>query len=254
METHPSFHHEFLLEERRAILQRWVADQMEGVAAGPWVTCNPVPLLGYSSEFFDRFLDDLGDHGGERVREWLHVVISESVLDEITPSSLAFFLITLRRAISSLWSMEAHCPRNYGEEAGSHESLVTDANALIDALAALDALLLEGLTMLERHRAADPGQEIDSLEFLRDVATRPEFDSIDVLDSVEVVPPGPCRGGLRNMAGHLRSFLLRDGGTAGNDGDKPTGACPTDTIAPLRSEGGSSTDEDQGRDCQEQYP
>lgn len=249
METNPSFHREFLLEERRAILQRWVADQMEGRAAGPWVTCNPVPLVGYSSEFFDRFLDDLAEHGGDRAREWLQVVVSESVLDEITPSSLAFFLITLRRAISSLWSMEATYPRICGDEAPSlgQDSQVTDANALIEALAALDALLLEGLTMLERHRAADPSQEIDSLEFLREVATRPELDSIDVLDSVEVVPPGPCRGGLRNMAGHLRSFLLRDG-AAGDDGEKPTGAYSADSGAPTRYEGGCSSDEDQRRD------
>lgn len=215
MDLTPRFHLEFLLQERRAILQRWVADQMEGPSLGSWGVASPVPLVGYSSEFLDRFVDDLVEHRGDRIRDWLQGVVAESVLDEITASSLAFFVVTLRRAIASLWTLEAASPRPVVPGDGWPELPTADMGALVEIMGALDAILLDGLAMLERQRAADPAHALDSLEFLRPRPAHAPLDSIDLLDSVEIAPPGPCTGGMRNMAGHLRSFLVREGGTPG---------------------------------------
>lgn len=204
LESRSDFHKAFLRKERRAILHRWVADQV-ATPRGSGRAPDTLPLVGYASEFLERFLEDVNDGGTDRSKAWIRQMVDEAVLTEVTPLSLASFLISLKNAIGTLWSMEAWS--RYNGLNGESTLPAMDLVGVVDTHATLDAVLLSGLEDMERRRATDPSVEIDSLELLE--ARRREHDSIDCLDSVEIAPPASAipAAGMRNVAGQLKNFV-----------------------------------------------
>jgi len=238
VEQRSDFHKTFLLAERRAILHRWVADQV-ALLNDASAAFDRVPLVGYSSEFLDRFLEDVGEGGSVRCQDWIRSMIDDSVLAELTPVSVSSFLVALRTAIHSLWTMEAWS-RHSTLATGGGDSLdqampIFDMVAVVETTGHLDSVLLAGLKHLERHRKGEMSIEVDSLELMeqrqrmRDLEARfaapasPTLeDELDQLDSVSITLEGPLRppSSIRGMAGHLRAFEPHED-AAGPSEEKP---------------------------------
>lgn len=183
----------FVFRKREAILHLWLAEQTAASLADSAVG-EPLPSL--AAEFLEHFLEGLkiGD-GLQGARHWVNRAAAGQLSGQpwFTPTSLASFFLSLRRALTSTWTEQA---RNGRRGTG------TRAEELLAVLAYLDDLLLEGLVLLQEG-LADQELACDSQELvLRPI--NPELDSLDLLDSVEIAPPRAPAFGLRNVARLLR--------------------------------------------------